>query len=84
MKLELSDLNQGLVFIGDKLNIRTKFSFEEDTSILWSGIRLITSPPCLKELQIAKAEVFSRGNFEVGVYIRDRALLIKTNDVPTI
>jgi hypothetical protein len=84
MKLELSDLNQGLVFIGDKLNIRTKFNFEEDTSILWSGIRLITSPPCLKELQIAKAEVFSKGNFEAGEYIRDRALLIKNNVVPTI
>ncbi|MFW9898323.1 MAG: hypothetical protein ACFFDO_03575 [Candidatus Thorarchaeota archaeon] len=84
MKLELSDLNQGSVFIGEKLNIRTKFNFEEDTSILWSGIRLITSPPCLKELQIAKAEVFSKGNFEAGEYIRDRALLIKNNVVPTI
>ncbi|MFX1393702.1 MAG: hypothetical protein ACFFAH_09010 [Promethearchaeota archaeon] len=84
MKLELSDLNQGLVFIGDKLNIRTKFIFEDNTSILWSGIRLITSPPCLKDLQIAKAEIFSKGNFEAGEYIRDRALLIKNNVVPTI
>jgi len=84
MKLELSDLNQGLVFIGDKLNIRTKFNFEDNTSILWSGIRLITSPPCLKDLQIAKAEVFSKGNFEAGEYIRERALLIKNNVVPTI
>ena len=83
MKLEINDLNQGFVFIGDKLNLRTKFNFEEDTSILWSGIRLITSPPCLKDLQIAKEEIFSKGNFEAGEYIRDRALLIKNNVVPT-
>jgi hypothetical protein len=84
MKLELSDLNQGTVFIGDKLNIRTKFEIEEDTSILWSGIRLVTYPPCVKELQIAKEEIFSKGFFEAGEYIRDRSLLIKSNVVPTI
>jgi hypothetical protein len=83
MKLELSDLNQGFAFIGDKLNVRTKFNFDEDTSILWSGIRLITSPPCLKDLQIAKEEIFSKGNFEKGSYIRDRAISIKNNVVPT-
>jgi len=84
MKIELSDLNNGSVFIGDKLNVRTKFKFEEDTSILWSGIKLITQPPCLKELQVSKEEIFSRGHFEAGEYIRERALLIKSNVVPTI
>lgn len=84
MKLEISDLNQGTVFIGEKLSIRIKFAFEEDTSILWSGIRLITNPPCMKELQIVKDEVFSKGIFEAGEYIRDRAILIKNNVVPTI
>jgi hypothetical protein len=83
MKLEISDLNKGLAYIGDKLNIRTKFNFEEDTSIIWSGIRLITNPPCLKELQIAKAEVFSKGDFEAGEYIRDKSLLITNNVIPT-
>ncbi|GAG09650.1 unnamed protein product, partial [marine sediment metagenome] len=42
VKLQLTDLNKGSVFIGDKLNIKTQFKFEEDTDILWSGIRLIT------------------------------------------
>jgi len=83
MKLELSDLNQGICFIGEKLAIRAKYKFEEESSILWSGIRLITSPPCLKELQIAKEDIFSKGIFEAGEYIRDRALLIKNNVVPT-
>ena len=84
MKLELSDLNRGSVFIGDKLNIRTKFIFDEPTSILWSGLRLITYPPCTKELQITKDEIFSKGNFEAGEYLRDKSLLIKSNVVPTI
>jgi len=84
MKLELSDLNKGSVFIGDKLNIRTKFIFDEPTSILWSGLRLITNPPCTKELQISKDEIFSKGNFEAGEYLRDKSLLIKGNVVPTI
>ncbi len=84
MKLELTDLNNGLVFLGDKLNVRTKFNFEEDTSIQWSGLKLITNPPCLKELQIAKAEIFSKGNFEAGEFIRERSLLIKNNVIPTI
>ncbi len=84
MKLELSDLNRGSVFIGDKLNIRTKFNFDEPTSILWSGLRLITNPPCTKELQISKDEIFSKGNFEAGEYLRDKSLLIKGNVVPTI
>ena len=84
MKLEITDLNNGSVFTGDNLNIRTKFLFEEDTSILWSGVSLITNPPCMKELQIAKQEVFSKGNFEAGEYIRERGILIKSNAVPTI
>ncbi len=84
MKLELSDLNKGFVYVGDKLNIRTKFIFEEDSSILWSGLRLITNPPCKKDLQIAKTEIFSRGNFEAGEYIRRKSILIKHNVVPTI
>ncbi|MFX1496204.1 MAG: hypothetical protein ACFFBH_01625 [Promethearchaeota archaeon] len=84
MKLELQDLNNGSVFIGDKLNVRTNFKFEEDTSILWAGIKLITQPPCLKELQISTEEIFSKGHFEAGKYTRERSLLIKTNVVPTI
>ena len=84
MKLTLNDLNNGHVYLGDKLNIRTTFSFDEDSSILWSGIRLLTHPPCLKELQITKEEIFSKGFFEKGEYIRDRALLIKKNVIPTI
>ncbi|MEJ2249931.1 MAG: hypothetical protein P8Y70_07035 [Candidatus Lokiarchaeota archaeon] len=82
MKLELSGNN--FVYVGDKLKIRTKLLFEEDQEILWTGIRLITAPPCTKELQIAKKEVFSKGKFEEGIYIRDNDLLIKNNVVPTI
>jgi len=84
MKLELNDLNNGHVYLGDKLNVRTIFNFDEDSSILWSGIRLLTHPPCLKELQITKEDIFSKGNFEKGEYIRERALLIKNNVIPTI
>ncbi|UCC18353.1 MAG: hypothetical protein JSV62_09570 [Promethearchaeota archaeon] len=84
VKLELTDLNQGSIFIGDKLNIRTKFNFEEETDIFWSGIRLVTNPPCLKELQVSKEEIFSKGHFEPGEYIREKSLLIKSNIVPTI
>ncbi len=84
MKLELSDLNNGSVNVGDKLSIKTKFDFDEDTSLIWSGIRLITTPPCVKELQINKEEIFSTGFFEAGEYIREKAMLIKNNVVPTI
>ena len=84
MNLKLSDLNNGSVFVGDKLSIKTEYEFEEDKDILWSGIRLITNPPCKKELQINKQEVFSKGHFEAGTYIRTRPILIKTNVVPTI
>lgn len=84
VKLQLTDLNKGSVFIGDKLNIKTQFKFEEDTDILWSGIRLITNPPCQKEVQVSKEEIFSKGCFEAGEYIREKAILIKTNVVPTI
>jgi hypothetical protein len=84
MKLELTDKTSGSAFIGDKLVVRTKFSFEEDTSILWSGVSLITNPPCKKDLQISKSEVFSKGKFEAGEYIREKELLIKGNVVPTI
>lgn len=84
MKLELNDLNNGLVYLGDKLNVRTIFNFDEDSTILWSGIRLLTHPPCLKELQITKEDIFSKGIFEKGEYVRERALLIKKNVIPTI
>ena len=84
MKLELTDLNNGCVNVGDKLNIKTKFDFDEDTTLIWSGIRLITNPPCVKELQINKEEIFSTGFFEAGEYIREKAMLIKNNVVPTI
>ena len=84
VKLELSDINNGTVFIGEKLNIHGKFTFEEDADIIWSGIRLITNPPCAKELQVSKEEIFSKGNFEAGEYIREKSLLIKSNIVPTI
>lgn len=83
-KLELDDLNEGSVFIGDKLNIRARFNFDEDSDILWSGVRLITNPPCHKELQVSKEEIFSKGHFESGEYIRERSLLIKSNVIPTI
>ena len=84
MKLSLNDRNDGHVYLGDKLNVRTTFNFDEDSSILWSGIRLLTHPPCLKELQITKEDIFSKGIFEKGEYIRERALLIKKNVIPTI
>ncbi len=84
MKLELTDLNNGCVNVGDKLNIKTKFDFDEDTTLIWSGIRLITNPPCVKELQINKEEIFTTGFFEAGEYIREKAMLIKNNVVPTI
>jgi hypothetical protein len=84
MKLEFTDLNNGYVYIGDKLSVRTEFNFDEDSSVEWSGLRLITRPPCLKELQIAKAEIFPRGEFEAGKYIRERSILIKNNVIPTI
>ena len=84
MKLELSDLNNGSVYVGDKLNVRTQFHFDDDTPILWSGLRLLAHSPCLKEIQIAKSEIFSKGHFEAGDYYRDRALLINNNVVPTI
>jgi len=84
MKLELSDLNNGSVYIGDKLNVSTKFHFDEKTSILWSGIQLLAHSPCFKEIQIAKNEIFCKGKFEPGDYNRDRTLLITNNVVPTI
>ncbi len=84
VKLEISDRTESSVYIGDKLQVSTKFNFEEDTDILWSGVRLITNPPCLKELQVSKEEIFSKGHFESGEYIREKFLLIKSNVVPTI
>jgi len=84
MKIELSDLNNGTVIIGDKLNVKAKFIFDEGDTILWSGLQLITKPPCLKELQIAKTEIFTKGYFESGEYIREKSILIKNNVVPTI
>jgi len=84
VNLELTDLNKGTVFIGDKLKVKVQFKFEEDTNILWSGIRLITNPPCLKEVQVSKEEIFSKGYFESGEYIREKSILIKPNVVPTI
>ena len=84
VNLELTDLNKGVVFIGDRLSVKTQFKFEEDTRILWSGIRLITNPPCLKEVQVSKEEIFSKGYFEAGEYIREKSILIKSNVVPTI
>ncbi len=84
VKLELADFNSASVFIGDNLNIRTQFNFEEDAEIHWSGIRLITNPPCAKELQVSKKEIFSKGYFEAGEYIREKLFFIKSNVVPTI
>lgn len=84
MKLELADLNKGSVFIGDKLGIRVKYNFDEDEKILWSGLRLISNPPCARELQIIAEEIFSKGTFEAGEYLREKGLLIKNNVVPTI
>jgi hypothetical protein len=82
MKLELQTGN--FVYIGDKLKVRSKLLFEEKQEILWTGIRLLTAPPCAKELQIAKKEISSKGIFEGGTYIRDKDILIKSNVVPTI
>ncbi len=84
VKLELTDLNKGTVFIGDKLRVKVKFNFEDETDINWSGIRLITNPPCAKKLQVSKEEIFSKGNFEAGEYVREKSVLIKSNIVPTI
>ncbi|MFX1489971.1 MAG: hypothetical protein ACFFBI_12530 [Promethearchaeota archaeon] len=84
VKLHLETFGNGSIFIGDKLTVKMKFDFEEDSDILWSGIRLITNPPCFKEVQITKEEIFSKGHFEAGEYIRERSMLIKTNVVPTI
>jgi len=85
MKLELSDLNKGSVTVGDKLLIKSVYNFDEYTSLMWSGVRLVTIPPCKKtELQIAKKEIFTSGEFEAGEYIREKAMLIKNNVVPTI
>jgi len=83
MKLKISDLSNGSIFIGDTLNIRTTLQFDEDESLLWTGIRLITNPPCGKELQISVGEIFAEGKFEAGEYIRDKSLFIR-NLVPTI
>ena len=83
MNLELNTSNE-YVIIGDKLNITARYDFEEDTSLLWSGLKLITKTPCVKELQINKAEIFSSGNFEAGEYIREKSILIKNNVIPTI
>ncbi|MHA1240626.1 MAG: hypothetical protein ACTSQU_07500 [Promethearchaeota archaeon] len=52
MKLSLNDLNDGHVYLGDKLNIRTIFNFDEDSSILWSGIEFLK-----------KANIFVKGHF---------------------
>lgn len=84
VKLEISDITEGSIYIGDKVKVRTKFNFEKKAEIFYSGINLITNPPCLKELHINKEEIFSKGFFEPGEYIRDRSLLIKSNVVPTI
>ena len=84
VNLKLTDLNKGIVFIGDKLTVKTQFKFEDDTNVLWSGIRLITNPLCLKEVQVSKEEIFSKGYFEAGEYIREKSILIKSNVVPTI
>ena len=84
VKLELTDLNKGSVYIGEKLHVYAKFTFEEDTELLSTEIRLITNPPCEKELQVVNEEIFSKGRFEAGNYIREKSLLINSNVVPTI
>ncbi len=83
MNLELSTDSQ-FVLIGDKLNITTRYGFEEDTSLLWSGLKLISKTPCIKELQISKQEIFPAGRFEAGEYIREKSILVKNNVIPTI
>ena len=65
--------------------VSSRYIFKEDTPILWSGIKLITTPPCKKqELQIEKSEIFSMGFFGAGEYIREKQILIRNNVVPTI
>ncbi|MFO7796616.1 MAG: hypothetical protein ACQERB_06670 [Promethearchaeati archaeon] len=83
MKLKLIPLKKSVI-VGDKLPIQAIFNFEEQTDLFWSGIRLLTSPPCSKNLQITKKEIFSKGLFEPGEYIREKAITIKNNVVPTI
>ncbi|KKK45091.1 MAG: hypothetical protein Lokiarch_12660, partial [Candidatus Lokiarchaeum sp. GC14_75] len=63
IKLKLSRSENSSTFIGDKLKVIANYIFEEDTPILWSGITLLTNPPCAKELQILKEEIFSKGFF---------------------
>ena len=84
IKLKLSRSENSSTFIGDKLKVIANYIFEEDTPILWSGITLLTNPPCAKELQILKEEIFSKGFFEAGEYIREKELLINSNVVPSI
>ena len=84
IKLKLSHSENSSAFIGDKIKVIVNYIFEEDTSILWSGITLLTNPPCAKELQILKEEIFSEGLFKAGEYIREKDLLINSNVVPTI
>ncbi|TFF99632.1 MAG: hypothetical protein EU541_04400 [Promethearchaeota archaeon] len=83
MQLKLIPL-QKVVRVGDKVPIRSKFEFEEDNNILWSGVRLVTSPPCKRDFLIAQKEIFSNGYFEAGEYIREKAITLKKNVVPTI
>jgi hypothetical protein len=83
MKLNLNPLEQS-VYVGDKLAVQTKFTFDEEEELYWSGIILLTSPPCSRELQIARKEIFTKGIFEAGEYIRQKAMTIKNNVVPTI
>ncbi|MHA1762410.1 MAG: hypothetical protein ACTSYC_01440, partial [Promethearchaeota archaeon] len=68
MKLSLMDLNDGTVHVGNKLKIRSTFEVDEDTSLMWTGVRLITRPPCAKDLQVGKKEIFPSGKFEAGTY----------------
>ncbi len=83
MNLNLVPLER-TVYVGDKLPVQVKFIFDEEEELYWSGIILITSPPCAKELQIARKEIFTKGNFEAGEYIRKKSITIKNNVVPTI
>jgi len=69
MKISVKNLNDGFVYLGDKLKVRTTFNFDNDSPILWSGICLLTHPPCLKELQITKEDIFSKGHFEINKYL---------------
>ena len=83
MELKLIPL-QKTVYVGDKVPVRSKFEFDEDNEIFWSGVRLVTSPPCKKDFLIAQEEIFSKGYFEAGKYIREKAITLKKNVVPTI